>query len=226
MVSRKAHGRKPDGTRFPVLAREIAAIAQGFYARGWALGTSGNFSAVVQANPLRLAITASGMDKGRLEPSQIVEIDEQENIVAGKYRPSVEAALHVAIVRKRPAGAVFHTHSTWGTILSETHAHQGGAMIKGYEMLKGLANVHSHEHAEWLPILENSQDMKDLSGRITKMLDDQPSLHGFLLRRHGLYTWGSTLSKAKRHVEILEFLMEVFFRSGPAPSAGQDIIGI
>ena len=30
----------------------------------------------------------------------------------------------------------------------------------------------------------------------------------FLLSRHGLYTWGATLSEAARHVEILEFLLE------------------
>jgi methylthioribulose-1-phosphate dehydratase len=32
------------------------------------------------------------------------------------------------------------------------------------------------------------------------------------LRRHGLYTWGSTLKEAKRHIEILEFLMEAIGR--------------
>jgi methylthioribulose-1-phosphate dehydratase len=33
-----------------------------------------------------------------------------------------------------------------------------------------------------------------------------------LLRGHGLYTWGSDLAEAKRHVEILEFLLEVVGR--------------
>ncbi|HSQ21036.1 MAG TPA: class II aldolase/adducin family protein, partial [Blastocatellia bacterium] len=33
--------------------------------------------------------------------------------------------------------------------------------------------------------------------------------HGFLLRRHGLYTWGNDITEAKRHVEIFEFLLEV-----------------
>ena len=31
---------------------------------------------------------------------------------------------------------------------------------------------------------------------------------GFLLRGHGLYTWGDDLAQARRHVEILEFLLE------------------
>ncbi|HEY7184831.1 MAG TPA: class II aldolase/adducin family protein, partial [Blastocatellia bacterium] len=46
------------------LAASLAEAAKGFYQRGWALGTSGNFSAVVSLEPLRLVITSSGVDKG------------------------------------------------------------------------------------------------------------------------------------------------------------------
>jgi methylthioribulose-1-phosphate dehydratase len=34
-------------------------------------------------------------------------------------------------------------------------------------------------------------------------------VHAFLVRGHGLYTWGRDLDEARRHVEILEFLFEV-----------------
>jgi methylthioribulose-1-phosphate dehydratase len=36
--------------------------------------------------------------------------------------------------------------------------------------------------------------------------------HGYLIRRHGLYTWGRTLDEARRHVEIFEFLFECIAR--------------
>jgi methylthioribulose-1-phosphate dehydratase len=80
-------------------------------------------------------------------------------------------------------------------------------------MLKGLASVRTHEHREWLPILENSQDMASLEREIERTLQVYPNAHGFLLRRHGLYTWGQDLAQAKRHVEILEFLLEVLGRA-------------
>ena len=35
-----------------------------------------------------------------------------------------------------------------------------------------------------------------------------PAAHAFLIRRHGLYTWGTDLDQATRHIEILEFLLE------------------
>lgn len=208
-----------NGSRFAKAAACLTEIGKGFHARGWVLGTSGNFSAVISRDPLRLTITSTGLDKGSLSPSQFLEMDEAANVVRGAGRPSAEALLHLAIVRGVDAGAVLHTHSVGSTVLSGSHASQGGIALEGYEMLKGLEGVRTHKHREWLPILENSQDMIELGERVSKTLRESPGIHGFLLREHGLYTWGAGLPEAKRHVEILEFLMEVLVRSGAAQSA-------
>jgi methylthioribulose-1-phosphate dehydratase len=184
--------------------------------RGWALGTSGNFSAVVSREPLRLAITASGIDKASLSEKDIVEVDERAQLVDGRGegRPSAETHLHLAVVRARGAGAVLHTHSVWNTVLTDAAAADGREIsIRGYEMLKGLAGVTTHEHEERVPIVENAQDMPKLAREVEAMLAERPDAHAFLLRRHGLYTWGSDLSEAVRHVEILEFLFEALGRS-------------
>lgn len=196
---------------FAEVADQLAEIGRQFHRRGWALGTSGNFSAVVNRDPLRLAITTTGVDKGTLSPGQIVEIDERGKVVAGSGRPSAEAGLHLAIARVRRAGAVLHTHSIWSTILSDG-ATEDGLAIEGYEMLKGLDGVGTHEHREWLPILDNTQDWGAAVPQVEAMLAEQPDAHGFLIRRHGLYTWGRDLAEATRHVEILEFLFEVMGR--------------
>src|SRR4030095_11675300 len=100
-------------------ARLLAEAGRDFYRRGWVLGTSGNFSAVVSSEPLRLAITASGADKGMLLPGNFLEIDANGEVTRGAGRPSDEARLHLAVVRLRGAGAVMHTHSVWSTLLSE-----------------------------------------------------------------------------------------------------------
>ena len=196
------------------LARELARIGRAFHERGWALGTSGNFSAVVSRRPLRLAITASGVAKDRLEPAQILECDEHGRVSGRRSgRPSAETLLHVEIARLRGAGSVLHTHSVWSTIASDLHAPAGGVEIAGYEMLKGLQGVASHEHREWIPIVDNDQDMARLAGRVRDTLGRHPGAHAFLLRRHGLYTWGETVEDAQRHVEILEFLFETIGRT-------------
>jgi methylthioribulose-1-phosphate dehydratase len=198
---------------FAAMARHLAEVGGRFYARGWVMGTSGNFSAVISQDPLRLVITSTGLDKGNLSPANFLEIDAGSKVVRGKGRPSAEALLHLAIVRACEAGAVLHTHSVWSTVLSGAHAAKGGVSVEGYEMLKGLEGVKTHQHREWLPILENSQDMEELARKVSKTLEDQPGIHGFLLRQHGLYTWGRDLPGARRHVEILEFLMEVVIRA-------------
>jgi methylthioribulose-1-phosphate dehydratase len=199
---------------FSEIASGLAAIARGFHARGWLWGTSGNLSAVVQREPLRLAMSPSGVDKGELEPEQLLSIDENARIVSGQAgKPSDESLLHLRIVKERGAGAVLHTHSVWNTIISDLYGAQGGVSIEGYEMLKGLQGVRTHEHAEWLPIIENSQDMLALAESIAETLNKHKDVHGFLLRRHGLYSWGENLAQAKRHIEIFEFLLETIGRS-------------
>ena len=199
---------------FPELASRMAVIAKGFYARGWLLGTSGNLSAVIQREPLRLAMSPSGVDKGELKPDQMLTIDENARIVNNDSgKPSDESLLHIRVVKERGAGAVLHTHSVWNTILSDLYAPEGGVRIEGYEMLKGLQGVQTHNHSEWLPIVDNSQDMPALAESIAQMLNEHKNAHGFLLRRHGLYSWGETLAQAKRHVEIIEFLLETMGRT-------------
>jgi methylthioribulose-1-phosphate dehydratase len=195
--------------RLSEVSENLVRLGRDFHRRGWALGTSGNFSAVVERDPLRLAITASSLDKGDLSPEHILEVDSSGRVIgSNEGKPSAETLLHLAIVRTAGAGAVLHTHSVWSTILSDYHRGRGGLFIEGYEMLKGLSGVSTHEHREWLPIIENSQDMERLAAETARVLEENPHIHGFLIRRHGLYTWGHDLPEASRHLEILEFLLE------------------
>jgi len=198
---------------FADVVEQLADVGRRFDARNWVLGTSGNFSVVVGRDPLRLMMTRSGASKGALTAESLLEVDaDGAPLQPGAGRPSAEALLHVAIACARSAGAVLHTHSIWSTVLSNRHAAAGGLGVTGYEMLKGLEGISTHEHREWIPILENDQDMPRLAGRVRQALADHPACHAFLLRRHGLYTWGETLPQAIRHVEILEFLLEAVGR--------------
>jgi methylthioribulose-1-phosphate dehydratase len=200
------------------VSAELIEIGRRFYSRGWVLGTSGNFSAVLSREPLRLAITASSVHKGRLTAADILACDESGAEPAREAArpprgPSAETLLHFEVARRKGAGAILHTHSVWTTILSDLYSPENGFTIAGYEMLKGLSGVSTHEHREWIPIVDNDQHMPRLARRVGALLDEQRDLHAFLLRCHGLYTWGATLADAERHVEILEFLCETVGRT-------------
>ncbi|GIW92960.1 MAG: methylthioribulose-1-phosphate dehydratase [Pirellulaceae bacterium] len=181
------------------------------YSRGWSLGTSSNYSVVLRRDPLELLITASGKDKGNLSKADFVRVDGQGRPVhPAQPRASAETLLHVVAARRPQVGAVLHTHSVWSTLLSDWCYEEGGLWLAGYEMLKGLAGISTHETAVWLPIFENSQDIPALARQVEQAFDnpDRPMRHGYLIRRHGLYTWGKDLVEARRHLEVLEFLLE------------------
>ncbi|MEM8732592.1 MAG: methylthioribulose 1-phosphate dehydratase [Planctomycetota bacterium] len=187
-----------------------------FWERGWSRGTSSNYSVVVEKDPTHLLVTASGMDKGNLGPDDFVLVDaEGKPTLDGQPKSSAETLLHCVAAELPNVGAVLHTHSVWSTVLSDRFAPQGGVRIEGYEMLKGLAGVTTHEHTEWLPIYDNTQDIPSLAEKVKADMqsDKGAALHGYIIRRHGIYTWGKDLDEAFRQVEIIEFLLECLWRS-------------
>src|SRR5215203_1181885 len=74
------------------LAAASARLAQ----LGWMRGTAGNLSVVLRREPLCLAVTASGIDKGALTAADVVAVDGAGGAIdpAETRRPSAEAALH------------------------------------------------------------------------------------------------------------------------------------
>ena len=186
-----------------------------FHSRGWSVGTSSNYSVVLSRDPLELLVTASGKDKGKLESTDFVRIDaEGQPLFAGQPKSSAETLLHTVLATQPDVGAILHTHSIWGTLLSQLFADEGGFEINDYEMLKGLDGVKTHEHTEWVEIFDNTQDIPSLAEEVAKHLRDPNRRwqHGFLIRQHGLYTWGRNLFEARRHIEIFEFLFECLVR--------------
>ncbi len=199
--------------------RDVGAL---FHANRWSLGTSSNYSIVLSRQPFHLLLTASGKDKRRLVPKDFVLVDEQgKPLEPTPEKPSAETGLHLVIGQQPDVGSVLHTHSVWATVLSDLYGNRGGFWIEGYEMLKGLAGVGTHEHRQWVEIFPNTQDIPALASQVRDRLQDaaNPLRHGFLIRNHGLYTWGRDVHEARRHVEIYEFLFEVLGRRLSIPSA-------
>ena len=193
---------------------ELVETGRDFYRRGWVRGESGNFSVLLARKPLRLFITAAGNEKGLLDETNFLELDDDAEILQGFGRPSNETLLHLSIYRLRPkARCILYSQSVWGTILSDRHFVDGAISIGSHEALKCLSGVDSHDHTEVVPVVENSADQVALSHVIENVLLEHSSIHGIYIRRHGLFAWGETVEEARRHVEVLEFLFEVAGRS-------------
>lgn len=192
----------------------LRAIGRQFHDFKWSLGTSSNYSIVLQREPMRLLLTASGKDKGALGQGDFVVVDGNgKSLVPGPGKPSAETGLHTLLAELPETGAILHTHSVWGTLLSDRHGEAGFA-IEGFEMLKGLEGITTHEIRKDVEVFANDQDIARLASKIRPRLHDasRPLTHGFLIERHGMYTWGRDIAAARRHVEIYEFLFEVLAR--------------
>jgi methylthioribulose-1-phosphate dehydratase len=77
-----------------------------------------------------------------------------------------------------------------------------------YELQKAFAGIGSHESQVEVPIFDNDQDIARLAAKVQPWLDQHPDCVGYLIRGHGLYTWGAQMSDALRQIEAFEFLFE------------------
>jgi methylthioribulose-1-phosphate dehydratase len=184
----------------------LAAEAARFAGLGWMRATSGNLSEVVSAQPLRVAVTASGFDKGELAPEAVVVVDAEgrPTPVEGlaPLKPSDEAALHARIAAATGAGAVVHVHALAAVVAGRRWP--GGVRLEGLEMLKALGR-RAEDDEVVVPVVPNSQDMTELADRFDAAHD--PRTPGVVVADHGLYVWGRDLVQARHRTEALEWLL-------------------
>ncbi|MBD3619269.1 MAG: methylthioribulose 1-phosphate dehydratase [Chromatiales bacterium] len=187
------------------LTTELIDAGRFFASRGWVPATSGNFSARVDET--RMAITVSGRHKGELRPEDIMLADLDGNSLEPGKRSSAETGLHSQLYRRDPAvGAVLHVHSVNATVLSRLH--RDHLELRDYEVLKAFPSVTTHSTSVRVPIFENDQDIARLAAKVEAYMQANEPMPGYLIEGHGFYTWGATLTDARRHVEAFEFLFE------------------
>jgi len=211
------------GTTLEQVGRALAAESARFAGLGWMRGTSGNLSAVLAADPLRLAVTVSGADKGELTGRDVVVVDEDGRAVPDQPRPgrapSAEAGLHARIAAHTGAGAVVHVHTLSAVLAAHHWPH--GVVLRDLEMLKGIGRA-AHGEDACLPVIDNDQDMLVLGDAFEKAYDRAAPVPVLLVARHGLYAWGRDLAQARHHTEIVDWLLR--FRLATAGPAGGSVI--
>ncbi len=173
--------------------------------KGWVPATSGNLS--IRLSEQVIAITISGTNKGLLTEEDIMIVNLEKKSTGDK-NPSAETLLHTTLYQTNTTiNAVIHTHSMAATLLSWII--EDNVTIQGFETIKGLSGICSHESTITIPIFDNSQDMPELSKKVLSYLRSNREIYGYLLKGHGLYTWGASVTETLRHLEVLEYLLEL-----------------
>lgn len=196
-------------------AQQLINAGAFMHSRGWVPATSGNFSARLDDGSI--AITVSGRHKGQLTPDDIMRVDMEGNSLDGR-RPSAETLLHTTLYQRYDdIQSVLHPHSLGAMLVSRLFS--GKVEIRGYELLKALHGITTHESSVDIPIFDNSQDIASLSGEVLDYMDAHGDIYGYIIAHHGFYTWGRSVDEALRHVEALEFLFNLEARlKGVNPS--------
>ncbi len=183
---------------------ELIEVGRVFHSRGWLPASGGNLSARIGQD--KVLITASGTHKGHLTREDFVLVNLEGEPLEGSKKPSAETLLHLVVYRSLPeVNCVLHVHSVNSTLISRLA--KSDIKLEGYELLKAFDGIKTHEASLYVPVLENSQDMKGISKILEGRLKAERT-YGFLLRSHGLYTWGRNIREAYIRLEAFEFLFE------------------
>lgn len=192
---------------------ELREVKELFASRGWFPGTSGNLSIRVgdyTPEEFQFAITASGKDKTVHTPEDYLIVDQDGKACeATSLKPSAETLIHNEIYRLTGAGAIFHIHSVYNSVISEWFWDRKAVPVDGVELIKGL-NIWEEEAHIDIPIVSNFAEIARIVPEVTERLVER--IPGILLRKHGIYAWGANAFEAKRHLEAFEFIFEYVYR--------------
>ncbi|MDO9521477.1 MAG: methylthioribulose 1-phosphate dehydratase [Pseudohongiella sp.] len=200
---------RPQG--FEQAAAGLIRAGQRLWSQGYCPATSSNFSQ--RLNGHCCAITVSGRDKGNLQPGDIMLVDMDGRSLDGNT-PSAETLLHTQLyLRDANIGAVLHTHSVKAALVSMNG--DGPVVLEGLELLKALNGVKTHNSRIEIPVFDNTQDIaalaRQVDGWMSASVGNSGTVHAYLIRGHGLYSWGRDLGETLRHIEALEYLLDYYW---------------
>ena len=182
---------------FTMIANEIAKLGRIMYKRGLIAGTDGNISARLDND--RVMITPSGKSKGRLDPEDMVVLDNSGRPVSGKQRASSESPLHLHLYRRRPdISACVHAHPPYATAFAVAGVPLTEKILP--EVLLFVGNIALTEYAP------------PGTPRLAQSLDPFITDHNaFLMKNHGLITVGDNLDQAYHRLETVEHYARILF---------------
>jgi methylthioribulose-1-phosphate dehydratase len=188
------------------LKLELSETIKKYHLKGWSPATSTNYSFKEQN---KIYVSRSGIDKSLFTEEDFICVDENGQLLSEKkdIKPSAETLIHCVLYELfQQTTVVLHSHSIYSVINSQKYSDL--IHFNGYEIQKGFEGQTTHENTVSIPIVDNSQNMNEI---VLWMKNNKNLLenHCFIIRNHGTYAWGKNLFQAKRHLETIEYLLEL-----------------
>ena len=161
--------------------RDVLRTARAMASSGLVTGSSGNVS---QRFGDGFLITPAGIAYDHLASRQIVRLDAEGTKTSGRWEPSSEWRLHIAIYRDRPdVEAIVHTHSVHATAASLVATELPVGHDEGRLLFGERISVSQHAPpGTW-----------DLVRAVVRALGEA---RGALIARHGVVAVGRTVDEA------------------------------
>lgn len=146
----------------------------------------------------RIVITPSGINKSRLEVSQLATLDLGGEILSGK--PSSERSMHLEIYRQVPeARAVAHAHPLHAIALSLARPYWKALPVDALpEVLIAAGEV---------PIAPYARPGTPQMGEVLRPF--LPRCRLLILARHGAVCWGESIEETLDGIERLEQICQI-----------------
>jgi L-ribulose-5-phosphate 4-epimerase len=175
--------------------KQVAETAYKMVESGLVMGTWGNVSA--RPGEDVVIITPSGKDYCQLKFADMVVVDFEGKVLEGKWSPSIELPLHLAIYRALPrAKAIVHTHSTFATAFAVANR-ELPVITEDMSQVVGH-NVKVASYAE--------AGSEELARICVETLGDDNAV---LMANHGVIAVAEKLSEALKICKVIEKAAEI-----------------
>ncbi len=166
--------------------------------------TWGNASAIDRNSGL-FVIKPSGVDYETMQPSDMVVIDLEGNVVEGELNPSSDTATHAVLYKHyQEIGGIVHTHSTWATIWAQSGLDLPAMGTTHADTFYGAVPC-----ARFLTQEEIDRGYEEETGQVIIETFEERGLDilaipGVLLHGHGPFTWGKDAKSAVMNSVVLD----------------------
>ncbi|MEM3712000.1 MAG: class II aldolase/adducin family protein [Thermoproteota archaeon] len=168
---------------FPELRAKIAKVFRLLNETSLTFGFSGNISVRAPEDGLFI-ITPSGLKKARLNPEDMVIVNNEGKVLEGIRKPSIETPMHLAIYgNRKDVKAIVHAHPVYSTVFAVTGIDI--TPITEEMVLYTGGEVRVAEYALF--------GTEELARNVLEALGNRRAV---LLRNHGIVTCGRDLDEA------------------------------
>ncbi len=188
-------------SKYEQYKKDVLNYSQMMLSKGYTVGTGGNVSILVDGEDV-LAITPSNREYAELTPADICVVDFDLNMIEGKYNPSRETGLHIAVYKNRlDANAVIHSHPIYTSIFALINKPVPAIFD---EVVMGIGNI-----TDLIPYALSGSD--ELVDNVKTKLANRCNC--YVLQNHGALSIGTSISKAFRNLELMEKSSQIYYHA-------------